>query len=311
MVIDELLGRRCLIFLGKGGVGRTSVAAAMATAAADRGRRVLLMEYDRFAPLSALFGYPASYEPVRLARNLWAMALDGARALEEYLGLHISHRRLLHAAFSSGFYQYFVHAAPGLRELVAMGKFYHEIELRPAQLIPWDLVILDAPASAEALALLRMPLRAYRLFGDSLIGHEARNIAALLRDPGRCGVIQIVTPDSSAINECLENLAALERVGIDCSAFVLNRMTTVGYSIADVKHLAPIASDAGCSGLLSATATAELRAARLSKAAMKLMRRATDGPIFGLPNCQELSGLALIRHLGELLVLVNGSAARR
>ncbi|HJU28565.1 MAG TPA: ArsA-related P-loop ATPase, partial [Candidatus Binataceae bacterium] len=155
-IVDNLLNRRVVAILGKGGVGRTTVSAALASFAAARGMSVLVMETDPRIPIAAAYGKRPGIEPLELAPNLHGMFLGGQEALENYLGFVVP-RPVLRAVFASSLYQYFVHAAPALRELTMMGKIYHEIERRPKHLPRWDLIVVDAPASGQALSMIRMP----------------------------------------------------------------------------------------------------------------------------------------------------------
>src|SRR5216683_2541855 len=179
-MLKELLSRRVLIVLGKGGVGKTAVSAAIAKLCAASGSRALLMETDTRAPLAAMFGIEPSSDPKEVAANLSLMTLDGRYALEEYLRLVVPGRMLLKAVFASRLYQFFVQAAPGLRELMMLGKIYYETERAPSDPKRHDLIIVDAPASGQALSLLNMPNAARSTFGDSIVGKEANNISRLL-----------------------------------------------------------------------------------------------------------------------------------
>src|SRR5277367_3624034 len=171
-MLTDLMRRRLLIIVGKGGVGRTSVAAALGMLSVRAGRRVLLMEIDSRAAMSTLFGRKPVYEPTEVSPGLFRMALDGRNALEQYLGLTLPSARMVRAVVASRLYKYFVQAAPGLRELIMIGKLLHEIERRPAGEPPWDNVIFDAPASGHAISLLQMPLAADGAFGASVVGRE-------------------------------------------------------------------------------------------------------------------------------------------
>src|SRR5271163_2441199 len=118
-MIDELLRRRALIVVGKGGVGRTSVSGALAIlrAAGHGSARVLAMEYDRLGALAIAMGRKPGFDPAKAAPGVWTAVLDGAHQLEEYLSTVVPSRAMLKAVVSSGAYRYFVEAAPGLREL--------------------------------------------------------------------------------------------------------------------------------------------------------------------------------------------------
>ena len=127
-MIDELLRRRALIVVGKGGVGRTSVSGALAILRAAGPARVLAMEYDRLGALATAMGRKPGFDPVKAMPGVWTAVLDGAHQLEEYLSTVVPSRGMLKAVVSSGAYRYFVEAAPGLRELIMVGKIYHELE---------------------------------------------------------------------------------------------------------------------------------------------------------------------------------------
>src|SRR5271157_3260131 len=111
-MLNEILARRVLIVLGKGGVGKSTLSAAIAKLAASSGARALVMECDARAPLAATFGVEPSFVPTQVAPNLTLMTLDGRAALEEYLRLVVPGRMLLKAVFASRLYQFFVQAAP-------------------------------------------------------------------------------------------------------------------------------------------------------------------------------------------------------
>ena len=172
-MLNEILARRVLIVLGKGGVGKTTVSAALAKLAAMSDAPALIMECDARAPLAATFGVAPSFVPTDVAPNLALMTLDGRAALEEYLRLVVPGRMLLKAVFASRLYQFFVQAAPGLRELMMLGKIYHEAGRTDLKLPGRRIIIVDAPASGQAMSLLKMPTATRSTFGDSVVGKEA------------------------------------------------------------------------------------------------------------------------------------------
>ena len=133
------------------------------------------------------------------------------------------HGHLIEKIFDvPGMGRYFVEAAPGLRELIMVGKIYHELEYRPPS-PPWDLVVLDAPATGQALSVLRMPLVARETFGAGIVGRTAARVSELLRDPARCGVVLVTSPEPFAVSETLETHAALSALGLDVAAVIFNR----------------------------------------------------------------------------------------
>src|ERR1700736_5563574 len=126
------------------------------------------------------------------------MVLDRQQSLEEYLGFVVA-RPLLRAVFASTFYQLFVHAAPALRELMVMGKIFHEIERRPASTGRWDLVVVDLPATGQAIGMLSMPFAAQHTFGGNLVGREARAVGEFFRDRAKCAIVVVTSAQQLAI----------------------------------------------------------------------------------------------------------------
>src|SRR3984893_10179239 len=179
-MLNEILARRVLIVLGKGGVGKSTLSAALAKVATISGDRALIMECDTRAPLTAPFGGAPTFAPTHVAHNLDLMTLDGRAALEEYLRLVVPGRMLLKAVFASRIYQFFVQAAPGLRELMMLGKVFYDAGQTDPKLPARNIIVVDAPASGQAMSLLKMPTAARSTIGDSFVGKEASNISKML-----------------------------------------------------------------------------------------------------------------------------------
>jgi anion-transporting ArsA/GET3 family ATPase len=305
--MEDLLRRRVIVILGKGGVGRTSIASAIAHLAAARGMRTLMMETDPRTPIAAAYDRKATFRPVELAPHLSSMLLDRRASLEEYLSFVVA-RPLLRAVFASPLYQYFVHAAPGVRELLMMGKIYHEIERRPATLPRWDLVIVDLPASGQALSLLAMPFVARETFGNNLVGREALEVGRFFRNPAKCAMIVVTTVDQLALTETLEidrRLAALE---IATAAVVFNRMANAAFEEADVASMLRQPGRSGAAGQfadlvanLAAIARAELQRRKRDHRVIGLIRRASAAPIVELAEYSDASGIALATRLAAQL----------
>src|SRR5213076_2410611 len=136
----SLLERRLHFVVGKGGVGKTTVAAALALMLARRGRRTLAVEMDPGGRLAGLLGRES--DP-----RLSVLHVDGRAALEEYLNLVIPVKRLLATVFASKIYQYFVAAAPGLKELMTVGKIWYEATRSEGGRPAWDAIASTTIAS--------------------------------------------------------------------------------------------------------------------------------------------------------------------
>ena len=145
------LDRRLQFVTGKGGVGKTTTAAALALLLARRGRRTLAVEMDAAGRLPALLGGTVSSVPQEVRPGVHVLTVEGRAALEEYLGMIIPVKRLLSSVFSSRVYQYFVAAAPGLKELMTVGKIAYETTRDDGGRPLWDAVVVDAPATGHGL----------------------------------------------------------------------------------------------------------------------------------------------------------------
>lgn len=289
--------------LGKGGVGRTVVSAALAVTGAAVGLRTLAMEFDRLSPLRALLAACADLGPGRSHPGPAAMLLEGGRCLEEYLRLTVPAGAMLGAVFSSRLYQYFVQAAPGLRELMMLGKICYEAGEATSGAPRAELIVVDAPASGLALELLRMPLAARETFGESVVGREAGSIAGLVRDRRRCAMVQVATPEPLVLSETLETHRALASMGLKVALLVLNRSAGPAFDSAAIDRLARlpvVRRKVKHLDRLSAMARAALASARSTAAACELLGR-TAGGVIEVPDYPGLGGPALVSRIGAAL----------
>ncbi|MGH7905221.1 MAG: ArsA family ATPase [Candidatus Binataceae bacterium] len=299
-MLSELSNRRVLILIGKGGAGRTTIAAALGMLAARRHARALLVEIDTRGAMAKLFGRAPSYAPIEVEPGLFLTSLDGPQAMEQYLSITVPSPRLLRSVFSSRLYKYFVQAAPGLRELIMIGKLYHEVERRPANLPAWDQIVFDAPASGQALSLLRMPLAADETFENSVVGREARRVAAFLRDPNRCAVVQVATAEPLVVAETIETSAALKKMGFRPAAIVFNRKLTVPFGARDIARFIRHGAGRKSAGLIEAygrIARNHLEIAQRTAEARAFLRLKTHTPIIDFPEFPRSYGLDLVRRL--------------
>jgi anion-transporting ArsA/GET3 family ATPase len=299
-MLNEILARRVLIVLGKGGVGKSTLSAAIAKLATLSGARALIMECDSRAPLAATFGVAPSFVPTQVADNLALMTLDGRAALEEYLRLVVPGRMLLKAVFASRLYQFFVQAAPGLRELMMLGKVFYDAGQPDPKALARNLIVVDAPASGQAMSLLKMPTAARSTFGDSVVGKEASNISKMLRDQRNCAIVQVTTADTLSISETIETHALLSKIHLAPAAVLFNRMPPSEFGAEDIsaltnrrgrhlhrkdlEHLAELAKS-------------ELKRAADARKAIAKIRAETGGPVLEIAEHSGMSGIELIDRI--------------
>jgi len=291
--IDHLLRRRVIVTLGKGGVGRTSVSAALALVAAGRGMRTLVIETDPARPIASTYGKKPLLEPLELTPRIWALFLGGQASLEDYLS-QVVPRPILRALFASSLYRNFVHAAPGLRELTMMGKIYHEIERRPTSRLPWDLLVVDAPASSQAVAMLGMPGAVRETFGNGIVSREAAAVDAFFRDAAKCAMIVVTTAEALAMAETLELHHALQKIAVTTAAVIFNRTATAGFEAGQIARLLR-RSDTNLEYVaeLAEVARAELRRRNRERRAIGLAQRQIQAPVAVVMERRSLSGRKL------------------
>lgn len=211
-------------------MGRTTVTLGIALEAARRGQRVLVVELEGARGLEmALAAQREQVHPPAWLDRIEYMMIDGRRALEEYLGLIIPVRRLLKTVFSSNVYQYFVAAAPGLKELMAIGKLWYEAEQRNPQdavgaTDAHQLVLVDGPATGHSLQYLRMPQAALAAFPTGLVHREAERVVGLLRDPEATGVVVTTLAEEMPANETFEMVRGLDELGMHTAMLVVNQV---------------------------------------------------------------------------------------
>jgi anion-transporting ArsA/GET3 family ATPase len=199
---------------GKGGVGKSVVAAALAFDLARRGARVLAIELDGPGGLARILaGTEVPFE-----------TFDGTAAFGEYLTRRMHLGRLARLALANPLYRAFVEAAPGLGELLVIGKVRDELVLRGHR---WDAVVVDAGASGHALEHLRMPAAAARAFGSGRVHREAAANAALLRDPSTCAVHVVALPEEMPLREGAQIVGALRALELPLGAVIVNQCRPV------------------------------------------------------------------------------------
>ena len=222
-----------LVVAGKGGVGKTTVTAALARASADLGLRVLVVSLDERSQLHRLLGGSdrsgGSYEPVRVASGLGPgrrgtidiRTITAADALQDYLatqGLAAIAKRLV----STGVVGVVSNAAPGIDDLLVLGKLKHLVGLAGPD-GPHDLIVLDGPAAGHAVSFLESPSAMATTVRGGPIRSQAIEVDTMLRDPDRCRVVLVTIPETTPVSELIETRALLERVaGVSFAPVVLN-----------------------------------------------------------------------------------------
>lgn len=257
-----LIDRRLAFVLGKGGVGKTTVAAALGLGLADAGHRTLLLEVGAEQRSEALFGVaPSTQDPREVRPGLFALSVDADRATQEYLTLQLRVRPLVEMMTRSRAFHQVTQAAPGLAELVTLGKIWDlATSVRDGTPV-WDRLVVDAPATGHGIALLEVAGNVRDLAGSGPISDQADAIEAVIRHPGATGVIVVARPEDLAVSEALESIATLRARGLPVTCAVVNAVRRSAFTPGDVETLRAAMASPGAGEPERAAAVAALGAA--------------------------------------------------
>ena len=206
----SLFQQRLLFVVGKGGVGRTTVALTVAIAASLRGQRVGLLELYGNNEVGRHYGLAErSYAPRQLVPGVQTQSLTPYECLDDFGRQKLKVGALVKVLFNNRVFHAFVDAVPGLHDLFQLGKV-NNLVVNPHRSDPvYDLIVIDAPATGHGLTLLDAAGSMSDMVGGGLVGDEANEMKELLHDPGRTGLILATLPDELPVNESLELVESL------------------------------------------------------------------------------------------------------
>lgn len=286
--MQSILDRKLLVVTGKGGVGKTTIAAAVGLAAASTGRRAIVVEVGEESRLPALFGIaePRAGVETRLQDGLSSISIDPDSALLEWLqalGGRVSGRVLA----SSGTFQYFAAAAPGAKELVTMVKIWQLTTGggHASRSGGHDLVVLDAPATGHALGMLGSPQTFGSIARVGPIAGQTRQVQELLESPAHTAYLAVALGTEMAVTETLEVQQGLRRqLGRDLAAVVVNALLPLRFTGAELERIAALSKDGTPAGApterqADATADIELDVDRDTDTAETRARAVTDSAL--------------------------------
>lgn len=208
---SSLFDLHFVFVVGKGGVGKTTVSAALALAAAARGKRVLVAMCNAKERLSQILEVePIGHANQPVLPNIEAVNMTPGAALEEYGMMVLKVRALYRAIFENRFVSAFLRGTPGIEAWSMLGKaYFHALDRLEDGRKRYDMVILDAPATGHGLEMLRVPRVITEVAPPGLLRREAENALQLFRDPERCGVMLVTLPEDMPTNESIELHGAL------------------------------------------------------------------------------------------------------
>lgn len=293
MNLAALFSRKLLIFAGKGGVGKSTVTAAVAVAAARAGKRVVIIEIGEHEMMSRIFGAPAAgyagavvYRPTTFgAPPITAMSITATEALREYGMRTMKFEMLYNAVFDNPVVRYFTAAAPAVEELNLLGKIesLEREALAPAPHARFDIILLDAPATGHALALFEAPALAMRLAQAGPIYGMVERMRQLLADRHRTAVNIVCLPEEMPVSESIEFDTGLRALGLPEGLLVVNGVYPSLFAAADLERSAHETPPTPLADAIFAAARSVVKRRAQQDAMTARLRAAISLPAIALP----------------------------
>ena len=223
-LLGQLASRQLLVVTGKGGVGKTAVSAVLGRTFAERGKRVLVVEVDPRENLHQMLGVPPTGGAIVPAGpRLWVQNLKPRQVLDAIVRERLKIDLLAGRVLASPIYHHFADGAPGLTELAILGHTLRLVRGIEKAAPPLDLVVLDAPATGHGVRLLASPLLVSDVIRHGPFAEMAGELAAMISDPARCGIVAVTLAEEMPVQEVLEMREALRgQVRKDPEALVIN-----------------------------------------------------------------------------------------
>ncbi len=298
--MSALLDKRLVIVTGKGGTGKSTVAAALGLAALRQGKRALVVEVAEQERLAGMFGRsPAPGAEITLERGLHGLSIDPRRAAEEWLRHQLRSGALASVLGHSRVFQLLTAAAPGVNELVTMGKIWDTAQLERRTGGPsFDVVILDAPASGHGLALLGAPASYARIARVGPVARQAERIDAFTHDRSETAVVAVALPEEIPVTETIELEGWLEDEGFALELVIVNALYPERLDAKETKRL----EGAGDVHPAVAVALGEHRRAVAQREQAERLAEGLSAPLARLPFLFDPKlGRPQLGELSELL----------
>jgi anion-transporting ArsA/GET3 family ATPase len=286
--MPELLDRRLLFVTGKGGVGKSTVAASLGLAAAAQGKRTVVCEIGSQENVSRLFNRAeVGFHEVELEENLWTISIDPDESMREYVLLQLKVRAMRDMLFRSRVFTYLAAATPGLKELVTIGKIWElsQLDRKVKKGRKYDLVIVDAPATGHGIGFLQTPRTFAGIARVGPIHSQAEELHRFITDHDATGTAIVALPEEMPVNESATLEQQLrEEIGVSVDRVYMNGLYPERFSPEEAERIDSASQNAaGASrGALRAAASEQRRAAS-QRAQLARLEERVSAPVKPLP----------------------------
>lgn len=291
---NGLLDKRLVVVTGKGGVGKSTVSAALALCARAAGKRVLCCEVAARERIAPLLGHePSGPVIAQLEDDLYSINIEAQEAMREYALMKLKFETIYNAVFENRLVRAFLRLIPSLAETVLLGKVWFEVEAIDAGSPRWDLVILDAPATGHGMSFLGVPQALLDTVPPGALRDDAQKMYETLTDPKKTSLQLVTLPEDMPVNETIELHTQLREVlNIPLGTLFLNGVVPRRFEPEEVERLEElrrkpssvltVEQGAATAGIYHAN-----RAALSEQYARKLAVEIPDMPLVKLPRMYE------------------------
>ncbi|AXV05364.1 Arsenical pump-driving ATPase [Euzebya pacifica] len=240
MDASQLLSRRLLLVTGKGGVGKSTLAASLALAGSRLGRRTCLVEVEGRQAFSSIFSTaPWDFEEREFRPSLYGLSIDPEASLTEYLSMFYGAQRITKLVARTPAVEFATQAAPGIKDVLLIGKVKEmERRRRDDGQFEYDLIVVDAPPTGRIVNFLAAPDATTELVNVGPVRQQAQTVIDMLTDSSRTAVLLTTLLEEMPVTETADSIRDLTQLGVPLGPVLINRAVQPAMDDAALKHLA-------------------------------------------------------------------------
>ncbi len=285
--MKNLFDKRVVFVAGKGGTGKTTLTCALAIAAAEGGKRVLVVETRENDALAPLFGREMlADKPSPLGENIWGARINPKRVLGEYVQKYVTIPFVAQQITGSRVFDHLASATPGLKEVMTLAEIWRfEKRKDPKSDKPlYELIIVDSPATGHGLSLLRVPTTLVSMLQTGPIAEQTRWVHEMLRDPERTGILVATLPEELPVNEALEFCRKAENdLDMRVEAVVANMVYSVVFNPEEISVIEGLEGNGNaCSPMIEA-AKRQINRRRVQESHLERLLNEGEHPVIRIP----------------------------